>query len=297
MAKRQLRQQGFTLVEAIVVMVVLGVIGATVSIFINGPLRGAVDVALRADLTDAADTAIRRMERDLRTALPNSLRVTSVGTTVYLEYLEVRTAGRYRTAPSGAATTAASCPDTNANALADEDVLDFTASDSCFRSTGTVPNLASIAANSDFLVVFNLGPGISGSNAYEFSGTGGNKSLITSAAVAAANENRITFTSITFPFASPGNRFHVISGPVTYVCDPAAGQLRRLSGYAISPAQAAPPAGPTANILVSNNISSCAFTYTATANERAGVLAATLGLTRSGEIVTLHHETSINNAP
>ena len=290
-------QRGFTLVEAIVVMVVLGVIGATVGIFINGPLRGAVDVALRAELTDAADTAIRRMERDLRTALPNSLRVTSVGSTVYLEYLEVRTAGRYRAAPGGGATTAASCPDSNANLMADEDVLDFTAPDACFRSTGTVPNLASIVANSDFLVVFNLGPGIAGSNAYEFAGTGGNKSLITAAAVAAANENRITFTSITFPFASPGNRFHVVSGPVTYVCDPAAGQLRRLSGYAISPAQAAPPAGPTANTLVANNISACAFTYTATANERAGVLAATLGLTRSGETVTLHHETSINNAP
>lgn len=290
-------QQGFTLVEAIVVMVVLAIIGATVGIFINGPLRGAVDVAARAELTDTADTAIRRMERDVRMALPNSLRVTNVGAIVYLEYLEVRTAGRFRAAPSGGATTAASCTDLNADVLANEDMLDFTVADDCFRSTGTVPNLATIAVNADFLVVFNLGPGISGSDAYEFAGTGGNKSLITAAAVAAANENRITFTSLKFPFASPSNRFHVVSGPVTYVCDPTAGQLRRLSGYAISPAQAAPPAGPTANVLVANNISACAFAYTSTANERAGTLAATLGLTRNGETVTLHHETSINNAP
>ena len=290
-------QHGFTMVEAIVVLVVLGIIGATIGMFINGPLRGAVDLGLRVELTDAADTAIRRLERDVRNALPNSLRVTSVGSTVYLEYLEVRTAGRYRTAASGGVSNAASCPDTNLNGLADEDALDFTGADTCFRSTGTLPNFATIVANADHLVLFNLGPGISGSDAYEFAGSGGNKSLITATSVAAANENRISFTSITFPFASPGNRFHVISGPVTYVCDPVAGQLRRLSGYAISTAQGTPPGAPAANVLVANNLSACAFAYTSSANERAGVLASTLSLTRSTETVTLHHETSISNAP
>lgn len=295
MARR--RQHGFSLVEAIVVLVVLGIIGATIGMFVNGPLRGAVDLAMRAELADAADTLIRRMERDVRNALPNSVRVTSVGSTVYLEYLEVRTAGRYRSAPSGAATSGSSCPDTNADTLADEDALDFTTTDTCFRSTGDVPNFASIVANNDYLVIFNLGAGIAGSNAYEFAGTGGNKSLITATSVAAAGENRITFSSIAFPFASPGNRFHVVSGPVTYVCDPVAGQLRRLSGYAISTAQGTPPGSPGANALVANNISACAFTYTSTANERAGVLASTFSMTRNSETITLHHETSINNAP
>ena len=291
------KHRGFTLVEAIVVLVVLCIIGATIGMFINGPLRGAVDLALRVELTDAADTAIRRLERDVRNALPNSLRVTSVGSTVYLEYLEVRTAGRYRTAPSGGASGGVTCPDTNLDGLADEDVLDFTGPDTCFRSTGNVPNFGTIVPNADYLVLFNLGPGITGSDAYEFAGTGGNKALITATSVAAASENRISFASLAFPFASPGNRFHVISGPVTYVCDPVAGQLRRLSGYAISPVQATPPGAPTANALVANSLSACAFTYTSSANERAGVLAATLSLTRSVETVTLHHETSISNAP
>ena len=290
-------QHGFTLVEAIVVIVLLGIIGATIGMFITGPLRGAVDLGARVELTDSADTAIRRLERDVRNALPNSLRITTVGSMVYLEYLDVRTAGRYRTVASGGASNAASCPDTNLNGLADEDVLDFTGADTCFRSTGTLPNFATIVANTDYLVLFNLGAGISGSNAYEFAGTGGNKSLITATAVAAANENRISFTSIAFPFASPGSRFHVVSGPVTYQCDPVAGQLRRLSGYAISTAQGTPPATPTANTLVANNISACAFVYTSSANERAGVLASTLSLTRNAETVTLHHETPISNAP
>ena len=290
-------QRGFSLLEAIVVLVVLGIIGASIGMFITGPMRSAVDLAARADLADAADTAIRRLERDVRRALPNSLRITNVGSTVYLEYLELRTAGRYRVAPGGGATGASTCPDTNTDGFADEDILDFTSADTCFRSTGDVPNFASIVAGNDYLVIFNLGAGIAGSNAYEFAGTGGNKSLISATSVAAASENRITFASLAFPFASPGNRFHVVAGPVTYSCDPVAGQLRRLSGYAISTAQATPPGSPAANSLVASNISACAFTYVATANERAGVLAATLGMTRNTETITLHHETSINNAP
>jgi MSHA biogenesis protein MshO len=260
-------------------------------------LRGSVDSAQRAVLTDAADGAIRRLERDLRNALPNSLRVASVGAVVYLEYLEVRTAGRYRAAPGGASSGASSCPDSNADGFADEDALDFTAADTCFRSIGDVPNFSAIAAGSDYLVVFNLGPGISGSNAYEFAGTGGNKALISATATAIANENRISFASNSFPFASPGSRFHVISGPVTYVCDPVSGQLRRQSGYAIGGTQPTPPASPGANVLVGGDIAACAFSYVSTANERAGVLAATLTMTRNNESITLHHETSINNVP
>ena len=229
MAKRI--QLGFSLLEVIVVLVVLGVIGATIGMFITMPLRGAADLAARADLTNTADLAISQIERDLRTALPNSLRIATVGGVVYLEYLQLRTEGRYRSVTSGAVTTASTCPDTNGDTLANEDVLTIAAADTCFRSLGDVPNFGTIVNNSDYLVLYNLGTGFAGKNAYEFVGTGGNKALITATSVSVANENRITFAANTFPFASPGSRFHVISGPVTYVCDPVAGQLRRQSGY------------------------------------------------------------------
>ena len=290
-------QRGFSLIEAIVSLVVLGIIGATIGMFVTLPLRGAADLANRADLTDAADAAIREIDRNLRSALPNSLRITSVGSVVYLEYLQLRTEGRYRSVTSGAATTASSCPDTNGNTLDDEDALNFSAADTCFRSLGDVPNLGTIVAGTDNLVLQNLGTGFAGKNAYEFVGTGGNKALISAAAATGGNENRISFASHTFPFAAPGSRFHVISGPVTYVCDPVSGQLRRQSGYAISVAQVAPPAGATANVLVAGNISACGFTYVATATEAGGVLSTSLTLTRNNESITLQYGTSINNVP
>jgi len=52
------------------------------------PVRAYVDSARRGELSDVADTALRRMARDIRTALPNSLRVSTSGSTFYLELLQ-----------------------------------------------------------------------------------------------------------------------------------------------------------------------------------------------------------------
>ena len=59
------------------------------------------------NLTDVADTAARRLIHDIRTALPNSVRVTSNGSAVYLEYLETVAGGRYNstTTPAGCMTS------------------------------------------------------------------------------------------------------------------------------------------------------------------------------------------------
>ena len=88
-------QSGFTLVEMIIVIVITGIIGAVVAVFIRSPVQGYVDMVARAELADEADTAMRRMSRDLRLALPNSIRTTIAGGTTFLELLLTRTGGRY----------------------------------------------------------------------------------------------------------------------------------------------------------------------------------------------------------
>src|SRR5882724_11781791 len=93
--------RGFSLVELVVVIVVLGILGASVAVFINNPVRAYFATVRRAQLTDAADTTLRRMVRDLQTAVPNSIRITTSGSTLYLEFTPISDVGRYRIATSG----------------------------------------------------------------------------------------------------------------------------------------------------------------------------------------------------
>jgi len=134
----------------IMVIVITGIIGGMVAVFLKAPIQQYVDVARRADMTDIADTALRRIGRDLRLALPNSVRVTGVcggpGTTCFIEFLPTTGGGRYRAA------LAATAPLGN--------MLDFTnAADNSFDVLGPP-----VTANAgDFLVIYNLGiPSASG---------------------------------------------------------------------------------------------------------------------------------------
>jgi MSHA biogenesis protein MshO len=299
------QQTGFSLVEAVVVIAISGIIVAAVALFIRAPVTGYVDTAHRAELTDIADTALRRIGRDLRTALPNSIRVTSVGSVFFLEYLEVRTGGRYRADTSGGA-TAPACPNDDTR-VTDDDILSFYASpsvatDTCFKTLGNIPNIAQIV-NTDYVVVFNLG--IPGASAYESPNT--NKSLISGTSTS-GNEDRIAFNAQTFRLPSPGDRFVVITGPVSYVCDPVGGTLRRYSGYAIQASQpnsagAAPLSTAPVNALLASHVSACSFTYnSAVVAQRDGLVTMSLSVAEANsqgkdETVTLYEAAHVSNVP
>lgn len=294
-------QAGFTLVEMISVMTVIGIIAAAVAVFLRLPLQAYQDAQRRASMTDAADTAFALLKRDLQTALPNSVRVTSAGSVFYLEFLQTRTGGRYRAdnpapvPPAGAST----CPDANGDALADENVLQFGVADACFVSLGAIPNLGTIVPNSDFVAIYNLGPGYPNADAYASgAATGGNKTLITAAAAGTGGENVLAFQSHIFTLESPGRRFHVVAGPVSYICDPGAGTVQRIWGYAISAAQPTPPAGTSA--LLARGITACTLVYDQNAtNQRQGVVSIWLRFAdpAGGAAVNLFQQVQVSNVP
>mgnify|MGYP001048190736 CR=1 FL=1 len=66
---------GFTLIEMIIVIAITAIVGSMVAVFLRAPLESYVAQDRRARLADAADTALRRMARDIRLALPSSVRV------------------------------------------------------------------------------------------------------------------------------------------------------------------------------------------------------------------------------
>lgn len=266
-------QSGFTLIEAVIVIVITGIIAAMVAIFIRAPIQGYVDSARRAELTDIANTAVRRISRDLHLALPNSVRIFNGSTGTSVEFLQTRSGGRYRVDASAGG----------------GDPLDFGKPDA--TSGFDILGAAIVFQPGDSIAIYNLGiPGTdayNGDNLRAYNGTTGG-----------AGVSNVLFTPNTpFPFDSLGHRFQVVEGPVTYRCDPAAGTLRRYSGYAPTPAQVDIPAGAgVISPLLANNISACLFTYQPI-NQRFGLLSIRLTLTESGETVSLYSDVHVNNVP
>ncbi|MEC5386079.1 type II secretion system protein [Uliginosibacterium sp. H3] len=258
--------RGFTLIEMIVVITLVGILGSGVALFIRRPMEGIMDATRRAALADAADTALRRMRRDIQRALPNSVRVAQNGSTWYIEFLPVLTAGRY-------------CVEADCGTP-----LDTGSFGTSLGFAGPAPVLSPIPTSTE-LAIYNLGT--SGADAY----AGSNTSTLT-----AIGANSVSFASKMFPFASPANRFQIIGTPVSYACT-AGGSLTRITGYAKQAAQpTSTPSGASSAVLASN-VGACSVDYTQAAIDQNGLLYITLTLTLNGESVVLTHAMQVSNAP
>ena len=287
--------KGVTLLELVVTIVVLGIIAAVASLFLQPALESYFATQRRAEIADVADTAMRRMTRDIRLALPNSARVD--GTSRFLEILMTKNGGRYR-----------ALNDDDSPAATTEDPLDFSTPDSAFDTLGLLPASGDQQVQpNDYVVIHNLG--IAGADAYDPAAADPNIARIAAfGAGALADEQRITLTAATrFPLESPGRRFFVVSGPVTFAClgvGTAAGEgtgtLRRWSSYAIEPRGGVPPTtlpGGATDALLASNVSACQLDYTTLPMLGRGLVVVRIAITRASETVTLYFEAHINNVP
>ncbi|HYD78409.1 MAG TPA: prepilin-type N-terminal cleavage/methylation domain-containing protein [Paucimonas sp.] len=260
---------GFTLIEMVTVIAISGVVAAMVAVFLKYPMQQYTDTARRAELTDIADTALRRIGRDLRMALPNSVRVTGScggGNDCTLEFIPTTGGGRYRAGVDGAGAG---------------NVLDFETADSSFEMFGTPPQMTN---GTHQIVVYNLGV----QNADAYSNAAENRTAYQSIA-----GQVVTVAAKQFPYDSPGHRFHVVTSPVKYVCDPVSGTLTRESGYGWPEATTT----GTSNVLASK-VSKCIFSYDPlTVAGRYGLVTMNLTITDSGEAVSLYSATHVSNQP
>ena len=266
MRKFQGQVAGFSLIELIVVILLTGIVAGAVTQVLRRPIQGFVDLADRAELVDIAELSLRRMSREIRLALPNSVRITdgvtqnlssctaSGASSCSIEFLRTSDGGRYRAKPGGAGSGCGGPPA--------QDRLSFTASADCFEVLGGIGSVSAGGANqasclnlprsSDCLVVSNTGQ--AGANAY----SGDNIAGIT-----AATANSLTFdisggAATRFPLKSARQRFHIVDMPVSFTCT--GGNINRQGAYAITAAQALSPGGGSSNILA-NNVNSCRFIY------------------------------------
>ncbi|APW41279.1 PulJ/GspJ family protein [Rhodoferax saidenbachensis] len=286
MSSSTTRQHGFTLIELIMVIVIIGAIGGMVAVFMKGPIDAYLVSGRRAALTDVADTVVRRMARDLHRALPNSIRTsTSATPTNCLQFIPTKTGGRYRATGAGS--------------------LDFAAGSATFNMLGSnaaLPSDQSIVPG-DVIVVYNLG--FAPADAY----TGGNIGTVGGAAPlaesAAPIETTIPLTAtVTFPLESGGRRFHVVPGAeriVSYEC--IGTNLQRATSNAFVAAASCPLDAPTTVSVIASNVNCAAastwFNYAGSDLQRNALVS--MGLTirdSSGtESITLQHEVHVSNTP
>jgi MSHA biogenesis protein MshO len=273
--------RGFTLVELIMVIVITGIIAGVVTIFMRSAIQGYFDTVRRADLSDVADTSLRRIARDVQTALPNSVRTPSVAGSLFMELLPVRSGGRYRASADGST-----------------DALDVSsAADNTFDILG--PGIT--VAAGDSIVIYNTGQ--SGADAY----AGPNRRAFSGTAGAAVTN--VSFSGGQFPRHSPTYRFDVVSTPVTYACDAARSTLWRFSGYTIQSTQPnALTAGgqlvtdsgnKTGSALATNVVCSDAGNIGTSFEVRNadGLISLRIELQSSGETLNLFREVHVSNAP
>ena len=272
--------RGFTLVEAVLVIVITGVLAVVVAIFIVPPIQAYLSTQARAALVDQGDLALRRIGRDLRGALPNSTRVSPSGLSI--EMIPTTGAARYVAEGSNR--------------------LVFGSIATSFNLIGPPLTLAA----SQQLVFYNLGPGVVGSDAYAANSNAteqadSNRRTSTSAAGPASTITMASLAGLPVADFAPPYRVYAVEPPVSYRCDLGAATLTRYSGYGFVAAQPDPPVGAT-SALLAQGVTACRFSYDgAVIASRAGLVNLSLGLTANtsagAESVALQHAVHVSNLP
>ncbi|MCB1772446.1 MAG: type II secretion system protein [Gammaproteobacteria bacterium] len=290
-----MRQRGFTLVELVIVMILSGILSLVVMQFITRPIDIYVDQSRRARLVEQSLSVMQRLARDVRLAVPNSIRVGCGGRCV--ELMRAVTGGRYRALPPG-------------------DVLSFLPvdADSAFDVIGTLSGTSEVVASADPLacengtascvVIYNTG--FAGSDLWR----GDNAAALVQVGAGMPtsvrfDNSRFAGGQAAFPAQSPGQRFYITDTPVAFLCDTTAGSLRRYWGYTRrsqqsdvdSHAELTTLANPAEHALVANGVSACGFDYAPGTPTRNAVLSLRLTLTERGETVTLFEQFNVSNLP
>jgi MSHA biogenesis protein MshO len=256
------------------VIALTGILSVGLAGILRHPIQGYAAVSRRSELVDLADIALLRMSRDLRMALPNSVRVGSGGSA--LELLHAAAGGRYRAEPG---INGASGPTPRDHTSA-TDWLSF-GGDTRWNLIGRISSLSftygtALAAGTRVAIY------PTGSDVWIAAAADTNPSMITASTNRVTlsddgDEDQITLTSThRFSLASPRSRLYLVDSPVSYVCDPKEQVLWRVERYAIAASQptslGAAPLAAGAMARVADRVESCTFQYVPGTPARSGLV-------------------------
>ncbi len=257
------KNKGFTLIELVTVIMLLGIVSVGAGGIIKISSQIFVDVTNRDELISSVRYSVERLNRDIRSALPNSVRTLNfLANTVHcIEYM-----------PS----------------VASAIYLDIPVSPEAADDKLTVIKFDNnLYTNSLNVVVYPL-------NASEVYGTSNKRYAISSLdSPSAANEWTVNFSSnITFAEDSPTKRIYFVDQPVAYCAS--TGQLNRYSNYGYN----GTPLNAT-GVLMAQGLEMAGTSFTvANANlVRNALVDIKLQFSKNEEFVNFYNQVQVQNVP
>lgn len=273
--------KGFTLIELIVVIVLLGVMSVGISGFMGLTTQIYVNVSDRDELMSSARFVVERLNREIRQAVPNSIRIAEDSGTQCIEFIPTVASTVYTELPTA--------PDPASSSLT---VIEFNAND---NSTYNCSNCG------DYAIVYPLNP----SEIYEssFNDSGKIFEIRRLLKFSLASTWRLIWTegSVLFDEESPTQRIYIASEQVSYCL--VNQQIRRYS-QDIGGTQLVPPSviPSNNNVLMAENMAELStsgdvFNYTPATLQRNAIVQTNLHFIRNDETIVFNNEIHIPNVP
>lgn len=256
------RRNGFTLIELVMVIVLLGIVSIVSVRFVSLSTLGALDTSARQLRSLQAVVISEQVTRELREAFPLSVRTNGS----CLEWLPLEAGTNYLNLTTG----------------------------SGFDEIEIVPFAQVPAVGSTRAVVYGYGTGTG--DLYTGADPGPVSEVISGIDNAASPATITLSASHRFSTTSPARRLFVIGQPVS-LCQ--SGRfLHRYSGYAPTSSQPTPPVGAP-EILAANLTGTVDFNFQPATLQRAAVVQFTFELANDDatETTTVSQEVQIRNVP
>jgi len=263
------KMSAFSLLELIIVLVLVSILAISLSGLTRDSVSSYIDAKDRSRLTQSSKWIVEKISREVREALPQSVRVGSASGYYCLEFMAIVNASSYIDLPETGSITSFNAVNYNLLTTNASFVAIMPITTSSIYSGGSLASLASISQDSvdPNQVVINL-----------------------NAATSFANR-------------SPQRRFYLLTSPISYCLNDVTGKMWRYSNYTLSANQPLPPAGGS---LVGENLSAnpWVFNYLVGTLSRSGLLQINLhsqnrarSFSGNQESIDLFQEVHVRNVP